>query len=257
MKNILILLLILLLFTSCGVKSNDSTQQESATSSLEQTTIFSSELIKTTNITSSPTESSLVDNVFAMDEPYSFSEVNPLLGIGSFSVNDLSEIFGEPSFVEGYYNDRNVEARYYVISVMFKDVMFDLVANNGENLNLTGIDAESPIRDARYEVPDSAMDVQMKPQSMSILSGDWILPRGIKLGDSTDSLYNVYAGNRGEERFAQGLFLVSYDYGESGSIIYHFDASSSVIGKLKQVTIIWHSTSVSNFSQQSERTPCP
>lgn len=247
MRNISVLFLMLLILTSCGVEPDGSTPQEVTISSSRQ------DDMETSDINDSTSEFSLSDNVFLTNEPYSFSEVDPLLGPGPFSVNELSEIFGEPSWIEGYYNDRNVKSEYYVISVMFKDTKFDLVANSSEELNLISIG------DGKYKVSDSAMDVKMKPKYMSVISGDWILPRGIKLGDSIDSLYNAYNGNRGEERFAQGEFLISYDYGESGSIIYHFNGTNtdSTIGELEQITIEWYNDSEPNNSTQSEKSPSP
>ena len=62
-------------FASSQIKINNNLQ---SVSSSTETTAISSELITTTNITSSTTENLLVDNVFLMDEPYSFAEVNPL-----------------------------------------------------------------------------------------------------------------------------------------------------------------------------------
>ena len=247
MKKIPILLFILLMFTSCGVRYYDLSSQETAASLPEQTAV-SCEMTAAANATALSDGISTADYDFLMNEPYSFSEVDSVLGPGPFSVNKLSEIFGEPTSVYGYYSNDG----FGVISVMFEDVMFDLTANHGEKLNL------EPTENSRYyKVPDSAMDIQMEVHYSGIFNGNWRLPRGIKLGDSIESLYNVYNGNRGQERSAQGEFLVSYKYGESGSIIYHFDDTNAdgVISGIKQVTIEWYSTNNPNESIQSKNAP--
>lgn len=252
MRNIPVVFLMLLMLTSCGEKPDVSAPQQAAPSSSAQTAV-SDERTETDNTTYAASESPLSDTVFVMDEPYSFSEVDPSLGPGPFSVNELSEIFGEPSWINGYYDDKNNGIGYYVISVMFKDVMFDLVANNGEELNLISAG------DGIYTVPDSAMDIPMKTKYTSVSNGDLALPRRIKLGDSIDALYLAYNGNRGDERSAQGELLISYAYGESDSIIYHFNGASTdgVIGELEQVTVEWYNDNEPNYSLQSEKTPCP
>lgn len=225
MKKIILLNLIIIFFLSaCGIDSEFS-------------------LIKDENNIKSS----------IMNEPYPFSEVNELLGPEAFSVNELSEIFGEPSCIYGYYYNSNSENGYYLISTIFKDVMFDLVVNNSDELNLISTGGNI------YKVSDSAMDIKMKPKYVSVSNGDWTLPRGIKLGDSIDSLYNAYNGNKGTERFAQGELLISYDYGESGSIIYHFADTSmdGVISGLRQVTIEWYNDSEPNNSTQSKKSLSP
>ncbi len=221
MKNIFILILTLILFTSCDVNSDISSLSESVILTFNQN------------------DNDEIDK--------SFFEDNLLLEDNLFSVNELSEMFGEVSFVDGYYNEKY---EYYVISVMFKDVKFDLAANSGEELNFT------PIKDSiYYEVPDSALDIKLKLQYVSIFSGDWSLPKGVKLGDSVEMLYNAYNGDSGEERFAQGEFLVSYSYGESGNIEYHFDENK--INGIKQATIsLYHNDNKDN-SLQSKIAPLP
>ncbi|MDO5149906.1 MAG: hypothetical protein Q4D76_10980 [Oscillospiraceae bacterium] len=235
------------MFTSCGVKSYNLSSQETVTSLPEQTAV-SFEMTTTTNATDLPAGISTADYDFLMNEPYLFSEVDSVLGPGPFSVNKLSEIFGEPISVYGYYSSDG----FGVISIMFEDVMFDLTANHGEKLDL------EPTEDSRYyKVPNSAMDIQMEVQYSCVFNGNCRLPRGIKLGDSIESLYNAYNGNRGKERSAQGEFLVSYKYGESGSIIYHFDDTNSdgVTSGIKQVTIEWYSMNNPNESIQSKNAP--
>ncbi len=219
MKNIFILILTLILFTSCQENSDKSSLKES--------------VISTSN------QNDIIDK--------SFFEDNSLLEDNLFSVNELSEIFGEPSFIDGYYNEKS---EYYVISVMFKDVKFDLVANNDEELNFI------PIKDSiYYEVPDSALDIKLKLQYASIFSGDWSLPKGLKIGDSIEMLYNAYNEKSNNERFVQGEFLVSYNYGEFGNIVYHFDENK--INGIKQATISFYQNDNMNSSLQSVIAPMP
>ena len=82
MKKVFLLLFILFLLTSCVTTPPDS------------------------NV---PSESSVPTSGQAAvsGEPYSFSEVNALFGSGPFSVNELTEIFGKPAFVDGYYSERD------------------------------------------------------------------------------------------------------------------------------------------------------
>lgn len=216
MKKHIIWISLVLLLSSCT-----STSTEGVPTS-DQTIISSDPSVVTS------------DQTVVSTEPYSFSEVNPLFGPGPFSVNELVEIFGEPTLLSGHYNGEN---NFFVVSAVFEDVMFDLAANNGENLNFMKNDT-SPSTSNRYEVTDSDREVRMKPQIISVSGGNWELPRKIKLGDSRETLYEAYDGNKGKEQTAQGQFLVSYDYGESGRIIYHF--YTDAIDKLVQVTIEWY-----------------
>lgn len=176
-------------------------------------------------------------------EPYSFSDVNTPFGPGPFSVNELTEIFGEPTFVGGYYSEEDGENGFFVLCVLYKDVKVDLAANNGEKLNfIVKDDSKSPISYDRYQVTNSDKEVRMKPQIISIFGGDWVLPRKMNFGDSIELLYNAYNGNKGKERIAQGQLLISYKYGDSGTITYVFgiDEVEDTFYKLEQVTIEWY-----------------
>ena len=212
MKKVFLLFFIFLLLSSCAGTLNGDDFSQSSGSTSEQPVIST--------------------------EPYSFSEVNTLFGPGPFSVNELVEIFGDPTFLDGYYggyyNDKN---DFFVISIVFTDVMFDLAANNGEKLNLIKDDSRLPYDNNYYKLTDSDREVRLKPQSMGVSGGDWILPRKMKFGDSIDVLYNVYDGNKGKEKYVEGRFMVSYDYGESGRITYEFHDTTY---KLEQVTIEWY-----------------
>ena len=250
-KYSLLLLLTLLFFSSCGTKENNNKTDlitEQATELVETTDSLSTD-ISTTSFTTTIEEvltAKSEEPVLLMNEPYSFSEVNPLFGPDFVSVNELSELFGTPSFIMGYFYDRNVENPYYVISVMFEDVKFDLAANHGEDIDL------SPTDNERFEVPESSLSISLQPQNVSIWSENLELPRGIQIGNSIETLYDAYKGNRGKERQAQGVFLVSYDYGESGSITYHFNDTSEdgIIGALEQVSIEWYNTVMQDNSMQ-------
>jgi hypothetical protein len=252
MKSILGVILVLFLFSSCMGKANTFVLEESSIISTQQTTIF--EDIVTTNTTSLFRENSVIDNNFQIDKSYSFSEIDLLSNNVQFSVNELSRIFGEPLYIYGYYNDKNADYEYCIISVMFEDAMFDLTCDNDEELNLI------PISESEYyKLPNSSKDIQMKPKCMSIISGDWTLSYGIKLGDSKEKVYNAYNGNKGIERQAQGMLLISYNYGEYGSITYHFNdtCENSIISKLYQITIEWHNTYTLNNISPVEKAPIP
>jgi hypothetical protein len=217
MKKIIVMLLALLLLSSCVSQPNGSTPTGSDISASEQTVVST--------------------------EPYSFSEVNTLFGPGPFSVNELAEVFGEPTFIGGYYSEKDGENGFFVLNALFKDVIIDLAANNGEKLNfIVKDDSKSPISYDKYQVTNSDREVRMKPQTISIFGGNWELPRKMNFGDSINELYNAYNGNKGKESITQGQFMVFYNYGESGRITYEFgtDAIDDTIYKLEQVTIEWY-----------------
>ena len=247
MKKIFLLFGIFVLFSACrnqpdsfvSTESNSTSIQTAASTNLTQssTTSVLSSSAKLTASTLTTTTTTPADIVYLESEPYSFSEVSPLFGPEPFSVNELSKIFGEPESIYGYYFERG---GYFVLNVFFEDIFFTLAANNGEELNFIVKDESKPlISSDRYEVPDSARDVRMKPKSVRVHGEDLVLPRGMKFGDSLETLYNAYNENEGRGSHAsEGRFLVYYDYGESGQVIYDFD---SIIGKLQAVTINWHS----------------
>ena len=216
MKLVILLLSIFgVLLSSCGVPYNDS------------------EFIETNN--------PIHDQAVVSIEPYSFSEINTIFGPAAFSANELATIFGNPNFISGYYSEKNGEDGFFVLSVKFEDIIFDLAANNGEELNFI-YKVDSIFDSVEYEVADSDKDVKMKPRSTGIFCEDWELPRSIKLGDSVNAIYNAYDGNKGKGRFAQGQFMVSYDYGESGRVTYMFssDHIEDINCKLSQVFIEWY-----------------
>ena len=213
----------LLLLSACAPPLNVSTSTQPSISTSSQTAVS--------------TEPSLTDNVYLENEPYSFSEVNPLFGPGPFSVNELAKIFGVPDFIGGYFSEEGGENGFFVLNARFENIMFDLAANNGEELNFI-IKNDSVIGGYdKYEVTDSDKEVRMKPQVIGVWGGNWALPRKMNFGDSIEALYNAYNGNKGKEKVVEGRFMVSYDYGESGRITYEFDEN---IYTLEQVTIEWY-----------------
>jgi hypothetical protein len=120
--------------------------------------------------------------------------------------------------------------------------MFDLVANNGEELNFViKDDSKSPTDFNKYEVTNSDREIRLKPHIVSIFGGNFTLPREIKLGDIISALYGAYSGNKGKDRIAQGRFMVSYDYGTSGRITYIFCSDEiDNTNTLEQVSIEWY-----------------
>jgi hypothetical protein len=231
MKVIIVLLLALLLLSSCVSQNNSSTPTESDISVSEQ--------------------------IIVSKEPYSFSEVNTLFGPGPFSVNELAKVFGEPYSIGGYYSEKG----YFVLSVGYNDMCIELAANNGEKLNFIVKDnSASPISTDKYQVSNSDRDVRMKPRFIYISGGNFELPRKIKFGNSINDLYNAYNGNKGKQCIDEGSFLVSYNYGESGSITYAFETEEiDSSNKLKEVMIEWYDAinceDVSNTSTTSGRPP--
>ena len=188
-----------------------------------------------TSIESLSDVSSVADNS-TVDKGYSFSDVDSLYGPDAFSVNELSEIFGEPTFLGGY----RFQGGAFALNVRFEDIMFDLVANNGEQLNyIIKDDSMSPSGFGRYAITESDRSVRMKPLCSWVSGENWPLPRNMKIGDSRDKLTGAYNGDEGLENTAEGQLSVSYDYGQSGYISYIFYND-----KLESVSITWYDAEV-------------
>jgi len=216
MKKIFILLLMLVLLSACTVHPIGSTSIKSSSAS-------------------SKTSSSMPDNS-PVDKAYSFSEVDALYGPGPFSLNDLAKIFGEPESIYGYRFDGGA----FAINIQFNDVVFDLVANNGEKLNLIKDDSKPP---NYFIVTESDKSVRMKPLNSCIIGGKWTLPRNMKIGDSRDKLTKAYNGDTGQENTDEGELEVSYDYGQSGKIAYTFLTYEPDAG-LVSVAITWYDSKI-------------
>lgn len=218
MKIVIVLLLTLLLLSSCVSQPNISTPTVSEIPTSEESIV--------------PTE------------PYSFSEVNSLFGPGPFSVNELVKVFGKPTSLYGYYSEADSKNGYFGLFVTYKDIYIDLAANNGEKLNFIIKDDSKPLYSyERYQVTDSDRDVRMKLRSISICVENFELPRNIKLGCSINELYDAYNGNQGKKSFCEHLSLISYKYGESGCITYCFDTESIYsTNELVEVLIEWYDT---------------
>ena len=190
--------------------------------------------------TISPTD---IEPIYAVEPPYPFSEVDPLLGPGPFSVNELITRFGKPDILYGYHSER---LGCDLISVVFDAVMFDLAAEPGVSLRLTTTVGPS-------DVPEEVLDMPLQTWTASVFSGDLPLPRNLHFGDSIESVYAAYGNDTGTQqtldgelygsahREAQGELLISFRYGESGSITYHFaDDGQGGYSGLSQVTITWY-----------------
>jgi len=199
MKKIIIMLLTLILLCSCATQPDDS---------------------------------SVVDTPMA-NKGYSFSEIDILYGPGPFSVNELAEIFGEPTFLTGYHSRDGVSA----LCVSFKDIQFDLIANNGEELSYALTNDPPPVSDSSgfCSVEESDKSVRMKPICSWVSGEKWPLPRNMKIGDSREQLTHAYNGDMGQENTAEGQLAVAYGYGQSGYIAYIFYDD-----KLNSVSITWY-----------------
>ena len=190
--------------------------------------------------TISPTD---IEPTYAAEPPYPFSEVDPLLGPGPFSVNELIARFGKPDILYGYHSER---LGCDLISAVFDEVMFDLAAEPGVSLRLTTTVGPS-------DVPEEVLDMPLQTWTASVFSGDLPLPRNLHFGDSIENVYAAYGNDTGTQqtldgelygsarREAQGELLISFRYGESGSITYHFaDDGQGGYSGLSQVTITWY-----------------
>lgn len=190
--------------------------------------------------TISPTD---IEPTYAAEPPYPFSEVDPLLGPGPFSVNELIARFAKPDILYGYHSER---LGCDLISVVFDAVMFDLAAEPGVSLRLTTTVGPSG-------VPEEVLDMPLQTWTVSVFSGDLPLPRNLHFGDPIENVYAAYGNDTGTQqtldgelygsarREAQGELLISFRYGESGSITYHFaDDGQGGYSGLSQVTITWY-----------------
>lgn len=184
-----------------------------------------------------------IEPTFAQEPPYPFSEVDSLLGPGPFSVNELITRFGKPDILYGYHNER---LGCDLISVVFDAVMFDLAAEPDVSLRLTTTVGPS-------DVPEEVLDMPLQTWTVSVFSGDLPLPRNLHFGDPIENVYAAYGNDTGTQqtldgelygsarREAQGELLISFRYGESGSITYHFaDDGQGGYSGLSQVTITWY-----------------
>ena len=192
----------------------------------------------TSSKTSSSNISAIIENS-SSKKTYSFSEVDVLFGLGSFSVNDLVKVFGEPSFIDGYRWDGGA----FAVNVQFNDIVFDLVANKGEELNfIVKDDLATSGSYGRYTVTESDKSVRMKPLNSCIIGKNWPLPRNIKIGDSRNKLTNAYNGDKGKKEILGGELTIFYDYGQSGNIAYVFSISKPTV--LDRVEIMWYDSNI-------------
>lgn len=235
MKKIIVLLLIITLLSACETQPNGSAPTESSNPAVEASCVP-----QTPN--PSPTEL----NDLAVESPspnkrYSFSEVDPLYGPDSFSVDELTKIFGEPTFLIGYCFQNYA----FALNVRFEGVMFDFVANNGEVLSyaLAHDPQTLPYGSDMYVVSESDKAVCMNPLCTRIRSEIWPLPRNMKIGDSLDKLYDAYDGDKGRKEIAEGSLMVFYDYGETGHIVYIF-SDEGEDSTLAEVSITWYDISL-------------
>jgi hypothetical protein len=120
---------------------------------------------------------------------YSYAGIDPRLGPGPFSVNDLIELYGEP---ESLIGKRISFSCSFGIIARFKDVKYNLVSRTGE----LSFDPYANSK-TKFKPTEADLDLRMYPYWTIIFGGDFILPGGIYIGGDRESVVGAYAGDEG------------------------------------------------------------
>ena len=166
----------------------------------------------------SPPETTPEGETVAWPESIPLSEIDPILGPGPFSINELAERFGEPE---------------------------ELIVNPATGwivtLNVCGFELILETDQPYYEIDPEQIDrsLPMKVYRVQVHGNDLPLPRGIRIGDSYKEVRKAYSETpySGGHRW-DGTAELFYRYegeapGEYG-IWYNFGGD-----QLSYVTIIW------------------
>lgn len=246
LKRFAVFTLALTLLSACSKQADNSDSSEtsvtSATEAVTTVPITETEAVTTVPITATEQVTTTTEEqIILPSEPYSFTEVNSRFHYDLISVKELGKIYGEPVSVgASHIEAKKGKPDYFILTVEFEGITFELEPTSEDELQL-----KLKAKDERtyyqspetYEITEADMNIRLKPQMLFIDGEKWELPRKIKMGCSEDSLFEAYNGNKGRERFAQGLTMYSYDYGETGRITYGFEYFS---GELSYFLIEWY-----------------
>ncbi|MDR0271769.1 MAG: hypothetical protein LBI27_00420 [Clostridiales bacterium] len=188
---------------------------------------------------------------------FSYSEVDSVFGPGPFSVNGLTEIFGEPIRAFGVVH---YTMNYHVAIILeFEGVTFHLVENWDPELSFNNEENDELVYNAPYgefldinnfTLSDFDREVLIKPYSTTITGNAWTLPRGIQIGDSFEQVREAYNHTHAILREAEAW--IYYEYrpdiiehltddewfnaeSQTGGICYHFEDDS-----LNEISIFWY-----------------
>ena len=163
---------------------------------------------------------------------YDFSEFDPTLGPGMFSVNELTERYGKPEHIWADVSNALVLG----IGVNFKDVGFSL----GGHTERPGVEYCEVNPKSEYEdlMPNEEGMALPLPLRFTTVVGKKIpLPRGIRIGDSLEVVRAAYpeAPYGGEIYYANRYAQLTYLYGDT-HVTFFFTKGEGV---LTQVRIVW------------------
>jgi hypothetical protein len=150
------------------------------------------------------------------------SELDPILGPGPFSLDELAQRFGEPAGLSA-----SPAAGWIVtLNVSYEGFWFDLI-----------LDTDQPFYDIDLKQVDRALPMEV--YQTTVMGGEFPMPRGIRLGDSYEAVRAAYpeTPHRGHG-LDDGAAELFYRYegaapGEYG-IWYYFEND-----RLNYATIKW------------------
>ena len=233
----------LTLLSACSKQADDSDSSETSVTSSSETSVTSAtEAVTTVPITTTEQVTTTTEEqIILASEPYSFTEVSSQFHYDLVSVNELAKIYGEPVSVgASHVEAKNGKPDYFILTVEFEGITFELKPTSEDELKLKLKEKDEKTYyqpPETYEITEADMNIRLKPQMLFIDGEKWELPRKIKIGCSEEMLFEAYNGNKGRERFAQGLTMYSYDYGETGRITYGFEYFSE---ELSYFLIEWY-----------------
>jgi hypothetical protein len=177
---------------------------------------------------------------------YSFANLDPRLGPGPFSVNELIETFGSPVSIVGRMIDlENVDDTGYGtprcgIVVFFADIGFSLVDVELDRLSFT------KEVNFRKNLPLTEADKELKLYTYQtfIYGGEHVLPGGLRIGSAKEEIMDAYEQTpRVIVEQTLAYFYLPYYAGSEesseqggGAIRYYLDSED----KLVEVFISWN-----------------
>jgi hypothetical protein len=120
---------------------------------------------------------------------HSFAGIDPILGPGPLSVNDLIDIYGPPETLAA--KRVSVASGCFAIIAYFADVSFELVSGLGELSFATECDMynENP----NFEITEADLTLEMYPFQTIVYGGDYVLPGGIYIGCDRAEVDKAYS----------------------------------------------------------------